>query len=236
MRYKRVLVKLSGEALAGSEKFGICPNAIQFITEEIGRAVALGIETALVVGGGNIFRGISASEQGMDRANADYMGMLATVINALALQNYLEKAGLVTRVQTAFEMRTVAEPYIRRRAIRHLEKKRIIIFAGGTGNPYFTTDTAAALRAMEIGADVIIKATKVDGVYDKDPVRFSDAKKFEEISYIEALNLGLGVMDSTALSLCMDNDLPIIVFNLLVAGNLTKVVSGQKIGTVVRGT
>ncbi|MBN2224459.1 MAG: UMP kinase [Deltaproteobacteria bacterium] len=236
MRYKRVLVKLSGEALAGSEKFGICPNAIQFITEEIGRAVALGIETALVVGGGNIFRGISASEKGMDRANADYMGMLATVINALALQNYLEKAGLVTRVQTAFEMRTVAEPYIRRRAIRHLEKKRIIIFAGGTGNPYFTTDTAAALRAMEIGADVIIKATKVDGVYDKDPVRFSDAKKFEEISYIEALNLGLGVMDSTALSLCMDNDLPIIVFNLLVAGNLTKVVSGQKIGTVVRGT
>jgi uridylate kinase len=236
MRYKRVLVKLSGEALAGSERFGICPKAIQFITEQIGQTAALGIETALVVGGGNIFRGISASEQGMDRANADYMGMLATVINALALQNYLEKAGLVTRVQTAFEMRAVAEPYIRRRAVRHLEKKRIIIFAGGTGNPYFTTDTAAALRAMEIGADVIVKATKVDGVYDKDPVLFPDAKKFEEISYIEALNLGLGVMDSTALSLCMDNDLPIIVFNLLVPGNLAKVVSGQKIGTVVRGT
>ncbi len=236
MRYKRVLVKLSGEALAGSEKFGISPEAIKFITEEIGQVAALGIETALVVGGGNIFRGISASEQGMDRANADYMGMLATVINALALQNYLEKAGLVTRVQTAFEMRAVAEPYIRRRAVRHLEKKRIIIFAGGTGNPYFTTDTAAALRAMEINADVIIKATKVDGVYDKDPVLFPDAKKFEEISYIEALNLGLGVMDSTALSLCMDNDLPIIVFNLLVPGNLIKVVSGQKIGTVVRGT
>jgi uridylate kinase len=235
MHYKRVLVKLSGEALAGSQKSGICPEAIKFITEEIGHAVGLGIETALVVGGGNIFRGISASEQGMDRANADYMGMLATVINALALQNYLEKAGLVTRVQTAFEMRAVAEPYIRRRAVRHLEKKRIVIFAGGTGNPYFTTDTAAALRAMEIGADVIIKATKVDGVYDKDPLRFSDAKKFEEISYIQALNLGLGVMDSTALSLCMDNDLPIIVFNLLVPGNLTKVVSGQKIGTVVRG-
>jgi uridylate kinase len=236
MRYKRVLVKLSGEALAGSEKFGISPEAIKFITEEIGHVAALGIETALVVGGGNIFRGIAASEQGMDRANADYMGMLATVINALALQNYLEKAGLVTRVQTAFEMRAVAEPYIRRRAVRHLEKKRIIIFAGGTGNPYFTTDTAAALRAMEINADVIIKATKVDGVYDKDPVLHPDAKKFEEISYIQALNLGLGVMDSTALSLCMDNDLPIIVFNLLVPGNLTKVVSGQKIGTVVRGS
>lgn len=236
MHYKRVLVKLSGEALAGSQKSGICPEAIKFITEEIGQTAGLGIEMALVVGGGNIFRGISASEQGMDRANADYMGMLATVINALALQNYLERAGHVTRVQTAFEMRAVAEPYIRRRAIRHLEKKRIVIFAGGTGNPYFTTDTAAALRAMEIGADVIIKATKVDGVYDKDPVRFSDAKKFEEISYIQALNLGLGVMDSTALSLCMDNDLPIIVFNLLVPGNLAKVVSGQKIGTAVRGT
>jgi uridylate kinase len=236
MHYKRVLVKLSGEALAGSQKSGICPKAIKFITEEIGQTAGLGIEMALVVGGGNIFRGISASEQGMDRANADYMGMLATVINALALQNYLERAGHVTRVQTAFEMRAVAEPYIRRRAIRHLEKKRIVIFAGGTGNPYFTTDTAAALRAMEIGADVIIKATKVDGVYDKDPVRFSDAKKFEEISYIQALNLGLGVMDSTALSLCMDNDLPIIVFNLLVPGNLAKVVSGQKIGTAVRGT
>ncbi len=236
MHYKRVLVKLSGEALAGSQKSGICPKAIKFITEEIGETAGLGIEMALVVGGGNIFRGISASEQGMDRANADYMGMLATVINALALQNYLERAGHVTRVQTAFEMRAVAEPYIRRRAIRHLEKKRIVIFAGGTGNPYFTTDTAAALRAMEIGADVIIKATKVDGVYDKDPVRFSDAKKFEEISYIQALNLGLGVMDSTALSLCMDNDLPIIVFNLLVPGNLAKVVSGQKIGTAVRGT
>jgi uridylate kinase len=236
MHYKRVLVKLSGEALAGSQKSGISPEAIKFITEEIGQTAGLGIEMALVVGGGNIFRGISASEQGMDRANADYMGMLATVINALALQNYLERAGHVTRVQTAFEMRAVAEPYIRRRAIRHLEKKRIVIFAGGTGNPYFTTDTAAALRAMEIGADVIIKATKVDGVYDKDPVRFSDAKKFEEISYIQALNLGLGVMDSTALSLCMDNDLPIIVFNLLVPGNLAKVVSGQKIGTAVRGT
>ena len=236
MHYKRVLVKLSGEALAGSQKSGICPKAIKFITEEIGQTAGLGIEMALVVGGGNIFRGISASEQGMDRANADYMGMLATVINALALQNYLERAGHVTRVQTAFEMRAVAEPYIRRRAIRHLEKKRIVIFAGGTGNPYFTTDTAAALRAMEIGADVIIKATKVDGVYDKDPVRFSDARKFEEISYIQALNLGLGVMDSTALSLCMDNDLPIIVFNLLAPGNLTKVVSGKKIGTAVRGT
>jgi len=236
MHYKRVLVKLSGEALAGSQKSGICPKAIKFITEEIGQTAGLGIEMALVVGGGNIYRGISASEQGMDRANADYMGMLATVINALALQNYLERAGHVTRVQTAFEMRAVAEPYIRRRAIRHLEKKRIVIFAGGTGNPYFTTDTAAALRAMEIGADVIIKATKVDGVYDKDPVRFSDARKFEEISYIQALNLGLGVMDSTALSLCMDNDLPIIVFNLLAPGNLTKVVSGKKIGTAVRGT
>ncbi len=235
MLYKRVLVKLSGEALAGPQKFGIFPDAIKFITEEIKETATLGTEMALVVGGGNIFRGISASEKGMDRANADYMGMLATVINALALQNSLEKAGLVTRVQTALEMRAVAEPYIRRRAVRHLEKKRLVIFAGGTGNPYFTTDTAAALRAMEIGADVIIKATKVDGVYDKDPVRFPDAKKFSTITYIEALNLGLGVMDSTALSLCMDNELPIIVFNLLAPGNLKKVVSGQTIGTIVKG-
>jgi uridylate kinase len=235
MRYKRILVKLSGEALAGSSKFGISPEAIGFITDEIEQAAGTGTQMALVVGGGNIFRGISAAERGMERAAADYMGMLATVINALALQDSLEKAGLVTRIQSAIEMRAVAEPYIRRRAIRHLEKNRVVIFAGGTGNPYFTTDTAASLRAMEIGADVIIKATRVDGVYDKDPARFPDAKKFDEITYIEALNQGLGVMDSTALSLCMDNRLPIIVFNLLVKGNLHKVVSGQKIGTLVKG-
>jgi uridylate kinase len=235
MRYKRVLVKLSGEALAGSSKFGISPEAIGFITGEIERAAGTGTQMALVVGGGNIFRGVSAARRGMERASADYMGMLATVINALALQDSLEKAGLVTRIQSAIEMRAVAEPYIRRRAVRHLEKNRLVIFAGGTGNPYFTTDTAASLRAMEIGADVIIKATKVDGVYDKDPTHFPDAVKFDEITYIEALNLGLGVMDSTALSLCMDNRLPIIVFNLLVKDNLHKVVSGQKIGTLVKG-
>ena len=233
--YKRVLLKLSGEALAGSEGFGLSTDAISYVTDEIKGAVKTGVQMALVAGGGNIFRGISAGASGMDRTTADYMGMLATVINALALQDSLEKEGLNTRVQTAIEMRTVAEPYIRRRAVRHLEKGRTVIFAGGTGNPYFSTDTAAALRAMEIGADIILKATKVDGIYDKDPILFSDVKKFDEVTYIDVLKMGLGVMDSTALSLCMDNDLPIVVFNLLSAGNVKKVISGQKIGTLVRG-
>jgi uridylate kinase len=229
-----VLVKLSGEAFSGSEKFGISPEAVSYITEEIKGAVETGVHIALVVGGGNIFRGMSAGEEGIERTTADYMGMLATVLNALALQVSLEKEGLFTRVQTAIEMSTVAEPYIRRRAVRHLEKGRIVIFAAGTGNPYFTTDTAAALRAMEIGADVILKATKVDGVYDKDPVIYSDAKKFTTITYIDALNFGLKVMDSTALSLCMDNNLPIVVFNLLEKGNIQRVLRGEKIGTLVR--
>jgi uridylate kinase len=233
--YKRILLKLSGEILSGSDGFGISADAMEYMTEEVERAFNTGVEMALVVGGGNIFRGISAGSQGIDRATADYMGMLGTVINGLALQSYLENRGLDTRLQTAIDMRAVAEPYIKRRAVRHLEKRRIVIFAGGTGNPFFTTDTAAALRGMEIGADVILKATKVDGVYDKDPVSNPDAKKFSEIRFIDALSMGLKVMDSTALSLCMDNELPIVVFNLLEAGNIEKVVSGQKIGTIVRG-
>jgi len=233
--YNRILLKLSGEILSGSDGFGISADAIEYITDEVEKAFNTGVEMALVVGGGNIFRGISAGSQGIDRATADYMGMLGTVINGLALQSYLENRGLDTRLQTAIEMRALAEPYIKRRAVRHLEKGRIVIFAGGTGNPYFTTDTAAALRGMEIGADIILKATKVNGVYDKDPVSNLDAKMFDEIKFIDALSLGLKVMDSTALSLCMDNELPVIVFNLLEAGNIKKVVSGQKIGTIVRG-
>jgi len=233
--YNRILLKLSGEILSGSDGFGISADAIEYITDEVEKAFNTGVEMALVVGGGNIFRGISAGSQGIDRATADYMGMLGTVINGLALQSYLENRGLDTRLQTAIEMRALAEPYIKRRAVRHLEKGRIVIFAGGTGNPYFTTDTAAALRGMEIGADIILKATKVNGVYDKDPVSNPDAKMFDEIKFIDALSLGLKVMDSTALSLCMDNELPVIVFNLLEAGNIKKVVSGQKIGTIVRG-
>ena len=233
--YKRVLLKLSGEALAGSEGFGLSADAIDYITNEIKGAIKTGVQMALVVGGGNIFRGVSENARSMDRTTADYMGMLATVINALAIQNSLEKEGFDTRVQTAIEMRTVAEPYIRRRAVRHLEKGRTVIFAGGTGNPYFSTDTAAALRAMEIGADIILKATKVDGIYDKDPMLFSDVEKFDDVTYIDVLKMGLKVMDSTALSLCMDNHLPIVVFNLLCAGNIKKVISGQKIGTIVRG-
>ncbi len=221
--------------MAGSEGFGLSAGAINYITNEIKEATKTRVQMALVIGGGNIFRGVSDNARGMDRTTADYMGMLATVINALAIQNSLEKEGLDTRVQTAIEMRTVAEPYIRRRAVRHLEKGRTVIFAGGTGNPYFSTDTAAALRAMEIGADVILKATKVDGIYDKDPMLFSDVKKFDEMTYIDVLKMGLRVMDSTALSLCMDNNLPIVVFNLLSAGNTRRVISGQKIGTLVRG-
>ena len=221
--------------MAGSGNFGIDPQAIRRLGQEIKDVHDLGIEIAVVMGGGNIFRGAVASEIGMDRASADTMGMLATVINSLALQDALEKMGVSTRVLSAIEMRQVAEPYIRRRATRHLEKGRVVIFAGGTGNPYFTTDTTASLRAMEIGAEVILKATKVEGVYDADPFKNEGAKKFEELTYIEVLNRELKVMDSTAISLCMDNQLPIIVFNIMEKGNIKRVVSGEPIGTLVSG-
>ena len=233
--YKRILLKLSGEALMGDEGYGIDPKVMKHIALQVKGVKDLGVTVAIVVGGGNIYRGIRAEEQGLDRATGDYMGMIATVMNAVALQDCLETLGMDTRVQTAIQMAQVAEPYIRRRAIRHLEKGRVVIFAGGTGNPYFTTDTTAALRAMEIGAEVILKATKVDGVYDKDPERFPDASFFPEITYLEVLNRNLRVMDATAISLCMENKLPIIVFNLKEQGNMKKVVVGERIGTVVRG-
>lgn len=233
--YKRILLKLSGEALAGSQGYGILPETIQQVASDIADAHASGVEIGIVIGGGNIFRGVAASSQGMDRSSSDYMGMLATVINALALQDALEKLNINTRVQTAIEMSALAEPYIRRRAMRHLEKKRIVIFAAGTGNPYFTTDTAAALRAMEIGADVIFKATKVDGIYDKDPMKYSDAKMWKELTYIDVLNKQLQVMDSTAISLCMDNKLPILTFSLKKRGNILKAVAGEQIGTLIKG-
>lgn len=232
-KYRRILLKLSGEALAGGDKFGINNDIIFKIAEDVAAAHKTGVEIGIVIGGGNIFRGVAASAKGMDRASSDYMGMLATCINALALQDALEKTGLQTRVQSAIDMAEIAEPYIRRKAIRHLEKGRVVIFSAGTGNPYFTTDTAAALRAMEINADVIMKATKVDGIYDKDPATNNDAVKFEEITYIDVLNRGLAVMDSTAISLCMDNRLPIITFNLKTPGNIKRVVLGEKIGTIV---
>ena len=232
--YKRVLLKLSGEALAGDQGFGINPMIIQDVAKGVSAAHETGVEMGIVIGGGNIVRGVAASSSGMDRASADYMGMLGTCINALALQDALEKANVYTRVQSAIEMAEIAEPYIRRRAIRHLEKKRVVIFAAGTGNPYFTTDTAAALRAMEIDAEVIMKATKVDGVYDKDPKKHSDAVKFDELSYIEVLNRRLNVMDSTAISLCMDNSLPILTFNLKDPANILRAVKGEKIGTLVK--
>lgn len=232
--YNRVLLKLSGEALAGSGGSGISTKVLDQIADDVKAALALNVQIGIVIGGGNIFRGVAASAQGMDRASSDYMGMLATCINSLALQDALEKKGLATRVQSAIEMAEIAEPYIRRKAIRHLEKGRIVIFAAGTGNPYFTTDTAASLRAMEINADVIMKATKVDGIYDKDPAKHKDAKMFKELNYIEVLNKGLKVMDSTAISLCMDNKLPIITFNLNKSGNIARVISGEKIGTIVR--
>jgi len=232
--YSRVLLKLSGEALAGNNGYGIDVGILNQIAEEIGHAVQLGVQLGLVIGGGNIYRGVAASAQGMDRANADYMGMLATVINSLALQEALEKKGLSTRVQTAIAMAEIAESYIRRKAIRHLEKGRVVIFAAGTGNPYFTTDTAAALRAMEINAEVILKATKVDGIYDKDPAHNKDAVLFNELTYIDVLNKGLKVMDSTAISLCMDNKLPIVTFNLTQPGNIAKVLRKEKLGTIVR--
>jgi uridylate kinase len=231
--YKRVLLKLSGEALMGDQQFGVDPAVATRIARDVGEIQALGVETAIVIGGGNIFRGLAASARGMDRATGDYMGMLATVINALALQDALEQQGVLTRVVTAIEMRAVAEPFIRRRAIRHLEKGRVVIFAAGTGNPYFTTDTAAALRAMEIKAEVILKGTKVDGIYTADPVLHPDAIKFPAISYLQVLEKGLKVMDATAISLCMDNKLPIVVFNLRHAGNVRRVIMGEAIGTTV---
>lgn len=231
--FKRVLLKVSGEALMGEKGYGIDPAVIDSIAEEIKGVNDAGIAIAIVIGGGNIFRGLGSTATGMERASADYMGMLATVLNALALQDALEKKGVVTRVQSAIEMRALAEPYIRRRAIRHLEKKRVVIFAAGTGNPYFSTDTAASLRAMEIGADVILKGTKVDGVYDSDPVVNKEAKKFTTLTYLDVLKMGLKVMDATAISLCKDNNLPIIVFNLREKGNVKRVVMGEDIGTVI---
>ena len=231
--YQRILLKISGELLAGDQGYGIHPKVLDDVSNEIGSVVALGIEVALVIGGGNIFRGIAASATGMERASADYMGMLATILNALALQNALERKNITTRVQSAIEMRQLAEGYIRRRAIRHLEKKRVVIFAGGTGNPYFSTDTAAVLRAMEIGAQVVLKGTKVDGIYEADPVTNPTAKKNNELPFLSVLNQNLKVMDSTAITLCMDNKLPLIVFNLKEPGNLLRVAKGDKIGTLV---
>jgi uridylate kinase len=234
-KFKRVLLKISGEALMGDKNFGIDQKVLKFIADELKKLSRMQVEIALVIGGGNIFRGLEASAEGMERTSADYMGMLATVMNAIAVQNALEKNGMPTRVQSAIEMQELAEPYIRRKAVRHLEKGRFVIFAAGTGNPYFTTDTAAALRAVEIGADIILKATKVDGVYSSDPMKNPKAKKYSEISYIDVLKKGLKVMDSTATSLCMDNNLPIRVFSLMKKGNIKKVLEGKKIGTLVRG-
>lgn len=232
--YKRVLLKLSGEALMGGQEFGISADVIKSYAKQIKEIAELGVEVAIVIGGGNIFRGLSGADQGVDRVTGDHMGMLATVINSLALQNAIEKLGIPTRVLTAIDMPTVAEPYIKRRAIRHLEKGRVVIFGAGIGSPYFTTDTAAALRAIEMSAELVAKATKVDGVYDKDPVKFEDAKKFDKISYSEVLNKGLRVMDATAISLCMENGLPIIVFDSLTEGNIKKVILGEDIGTTVK--
>jgi len=234
-RYERVLLKLSGEALMGDTGYGIDPRVLDFLSAQIKEVVAGGVQVAIVVGGGNIFRGVAASARGMDRAQADYIGMLATVMNALALQDTLEGHGVFTRVMSAIDMQDVAEPYIRRRAIRHLEKGRTVIFAAGTGNPYFTTDTTAALRALEIHAECIMKATKVDGVYDADPKLVPTAKKFDELAYIDVLNMGLKVMDNTAISLAMDNDLPIIVFNMEREGNIAAALLGEPVGTIVRG-
>ena len=231
--YRRIVLKLSGEALAGSQGYGIDPEVILRIGAEVREVVDLGVQIAIVIGGGNIFRGIAASAGGMDRATADYMGMLATVINALALQDALEKAGCQTRVLSAIEMRAVAEPYIRRRAIRHLEKRRVVIFAAGTGNPFFTTDTAGALRAVEIGADAIMKATKVDGIYSADPRRDVTAERLPRTTYADVLSRRLAVMDSTAISLCMENALPIVVFDLTRAGNIKRIVMGEPVGSIV---
>lgn len=233
MKYKRILLKLSGEALSGDQGYGINGDVLDQISSEVHALSEMGVEIAIVIGGGNIHRGVAGATKGMDRTASDHMGMLATIINSLALQDALERKGIYTRVLSAINMQEICEPYIRRRAIRHLEKKRVIIFAAGTGNPYFTTDTAAALRANEIDADLIMKATKVDGIYDKDPVLHKDAVKFDELKYIEVLNRGITVMDSAAISLCMDNDIEIRVFNMFQKGNIQKVVIGEQIGTKV---
>jgi uridylate kinase len=235
IKYRRILLKLSGEALAGEQGYGIDPDVISGIAAEIKEVIDLGVEVAVVIGGGNIFRGLAASSKGMDRASADYMGMLATVMNSLAMQDALEKQGVVTRVQSAIDMQQIAEPYIRRRAVRHLEKGRVVIFSAGTGNPYFTTDTAASLRAMEINAEVILKATKVDGIYSADPKKDKDAVKLPTLTYLEVLQKGLQVMDATATSLCMDNNLPMIIFDMTHRDNIKKVVLGENIGTIVKG-
>ncbi len=232
-KYKRVLLKLSGEALAGDLGYGIDPKVVDDLAEQIGEVVHDGVQIAIVVGGGNIFRGVSGATEGMDRAQADYIGMLATVMNALALQDSFERHGVYSRVQSAINMQEVSEPYIRRRAVRHLEKGRVVILAAGTGNPYFTTDTTAALRACELDVDCLMKATKVDGVYDSDPAKNPDAKRFDKISYMEVLNRGLHVMDSTATSLCMDNDMPMIVFDLTQKGNIARALKGEPVGTTV---
>jgi len=233
LKYRRILLKISGEMLAGDQEYGIQHSVLENLASELADVLTMDVEVAIVIGGGNIFRGLAASASGMERASADYMGMLATMLNALALQNALEKRDIPTRVLSAIEMRQLAEGYIRRRAIRHLEKKRVVIFAAGTGNPYFTTDTAAALRAMEIGADVILKGTKVDGIYDADPVTTPTAKRFTELPFLSVLNKSLKVMDATAITLCMDNDLPIIVFNMTSPGNVRKILEGESIGTIV---
>jgi len=233
LAYKRILLKLSGEALMGDQTYGIDPVVATQIARDVAEIQGMGVQTAIVIGGGNIFRGVAASARGMDRATADYMGMLATIINALALQDALEQQNIVTRVVTAIEMRAIAEPFIRRRAIRHLEKGRVVVFGGGTGNPYFSTDTAAALRAMEIKAEVIFKATKVDGIYDADPMIHPEASRFDRISYLQVLEQGLKVMDSTAVSLCMDNRLPIMVFNLRTPGNILRAITGEAVGSLV---
>ncbi|NQT66942.1 MAG: UMP kinase [Actinobacteria bacterium] len=233
LKYKRVLLKISGQALLGDLDYGIDPKVTNNISSQVKEVVELGVEVAVVIGGGNFWRGVSASANGMDRTTADYIGMLATIMNALGLQNALERIGIITRVQTAISMQEIAEPFIRRRAVRHLEKKRVVIFAGGTGNPYFTTDTAAALRALEIEAEIIFKATKVDGVYDKDPVKFKDARKFDKLTFLYVLKKNLRVLDSTATSLCMENNLPIVVFDITKPGNIKGVIMGKKIGTLV---
>ncbi len=234
-KYRRVLLKISGEVLAGDQEFGIDSQVLDELAGEIGEIAAMGVEIALVIGGGNIFRGIAGAASGIERSSADYMGMLATVFNALAMQNALEKRKIDTRVQSAIEMRQLAEGYVRRRAIRHLEKKRVVIFAAGTGNPYFSTDTAAALRAMEIGASLLLKGTKVDGIYDADPVLHPNAKRFDELPFAEALNRGLKVIDATAATLCMDNNLPIVVFKLMERGNIKRIICGDQVGTLMQG-
>jgi uridylate kinase len=233
MKYGRILLKLSGEALAGDKGHGICLDVLNTISSEVKELIELGVEVAIVIGGGNIHRGVAGATVGMDRTTSDHMGMLATVINSLALQDSMERNGINTRVLTAIDMQEIAEPYIRRRAVRHLEKKRVVIFAAGTGNPYFTTDTAAALRANEIDAHVIMKATKVDGIYDKDPMKFKDAVKIDKLKFMDVLNKGLAVMDSTAISLCMDNEIDILVFNMFKKGNIMRAVMGDNTGTIV---